>query len=107
MNSVTTILRIASSCRAAACVGRLLTTHTNGEDPDRHLSRIFSPHGVRARSGADASCPRRAKLHNRLLRPLLAADQPRTHPTGLRSALRTIDHQIEGYITHARLGQAA
>ena len=28
-------------------------------------------------------------------------------PAELRSALRTIDHQIEGYITCARLGQAA
>ena len=46
------------------------------------------------------------KLHNRLLRPLLAADQPQA-PAELRSALRTIDHQIEGYITRARLGQAA
>src|SRR5208282_6520231 len=41
------------------------------------------------------------KLHNRLLRPLLAADQPPAPPE-LRSALRTIDHQIEGYITRAR-----
>jgi len=46
------------------------------------------------------------KLHNRLLRPLLAADQPQA-PAELRSALRTIDHQIEGYITRARLGRAA
>ena len=46
------------------------------------------------------------KLHNRLLRPLLAADQPQA-PAELRSALRTIDHQIEGFITRARLGQAA
>jgi hypothetical protein len=46
------------------------------------------------------------KLHNRLLRPLLAADQPQA-PAELRSALRTIDHQIEGYITRARLGQIA
>jgi hypothetical protein len=46
------------------------------------------------------------KLHNRLLRPLLAADQPQA-PAELRSALRTINHHIEGYITHARLGQAA
>jgi hypothetical protein len=46
------------------------------------------------------------KLHNRRLRPLLSAGQPQA-PAELRSALRTIDHQIEGYITHARLGQAA
>jgi hypothetical protein len=46
------------------------------------------------------------KLHNRLLRPLLAADQPQA-PAELRTALRTINHQIEDYITRARLGRAA
>src|SRR5580700_4138549 len=46
------------------------------------------------------------KLHNRLLRPLLAAGQPQA-PAELRSALRTIDHQIDSYITRARLGEAA
>jgi hypothetical protein len=46
------------------------------------------------------------KLHNRLLRPLLAADQPQA-PAELRSALHTIDHQIEDYITRARLSPAA
>jgi hypothetical protein len=42
------------------------------------------------------------KLHNRLLRPLLAADQPQAPPE-LRAALRTIDQHISGYITRARL----
>jgi len=46
------------------------------------------------------------KLHNRLLRPLLATHQPQA-PAELRSALRTIDQHIEDYITRARLGQAA
>jgi hypothetical protein len=46
------------------------------------------------------------KLHNRLLRPLLAADQPQA-PANLRGALRTIDQHIEDYITRARLGHAA
>ncbi|MEP7022444.1 MAG: hypothetical protein ABJB47_01255 [Actinomycetota bacterium] len=46
------------------------------------------------------------KLHNRLLRPLLAADQPQAPPE-LRAALRTIDTHIEDYITRARLTQAA
>jgi len=45
------------------------------------------------------------KLHNRLLRPLLAADQPQA-PIELRAALRTIDHHIDDYITRARLKQA-
>jgi hypothetical protein len=46
------------------------------------------------------------KLHNRLLRPLLAADQPQAPPE-LRAALRTIDHHIDDYITRARITQAA
>jgi hypothetical protein len=46
------------------------------------------------------------KLHQRLLRPLLAADQPPA-PPDLREALATIDHHITGYITAARLGNAA
>jgi hypothetical protein len=46
------------------------------------------------------------KLHNRLLRPLLAADQPQA-PPGLRQALRAIDQHVDDYISHARLGKAA
>jgi hypothetical protein len=46
------------------------------------------------------------KLHNRLLRPLLAADQPQA-PATLRAALRTIDNHIDDYITRARLTRAA
>lgn len=46
------------------------------------------------------------KLHNRLLRPLLAADQPQAPPE-LRAALRTIDQHVSSYIAHARLGAAA
>ncbi len=46
------------------------------------------------------------KLHHRLLRPLLAADQPQAPPE-LRTALRAIDQHINGYITRARLGPAA
>ena len=46
------------------------------------------------------------KVHNRLLRPLLAADQPQA-PAELRTALRTIDQHVEHYITCARLGRAA
>jgi len=43
------------------------------------------------------------KLHNRLLRPLLAADQPQA-PPGLRQALRVIDQHVDDYIRRARLG---
>jgi predicted MarR family transcription regulator len=46
------------------------------------------------------------KLHNRLLRPLLAADQPQAPPE-LRAALHAIDQHIGTYITRARLSAAA
>jgi hypothetical protein len=42
------------------------------------------------------------KVHNRLLRPLLAADQPPAPPQ-LRKALHTIDTHIETYIENARI----
>jgi len=43
---------------------------------------------------------------DRLLRPLLAGDQPPA-PTELRQALSTIDHHVRDYIDHARLPTAA
>ena len=46
------------------------------------------------------------KLHNRLLRPLAAADQPQAPPE-LRTAPRTIDQHVTSYITRARLAPAA
>jgi hypothetical protein len=46
------------------------------------------------------------KLHNRLLRPLMAARQPQAPPP-LRGALRTIDQHVDDYISRARLGKAA
>ena len=46
------------------------------------------------------------KIHDRLLRPLLAADQPPA-PADLRAALRTIDRHVDGHIDHAHLGNAA
>jgi hypothetical protein len=46
------------------------------------------------------------KLHNRLLRPLLAADQLQA-PAELRAALRVIDQHIGTCMTHAQLSTAA
>jgi hypothetical protein len=46
------------------------------------------------------------KVHNRLLRPLLAADQPQAPPE-LRAALAALDRYVDDYTTHARLGSAA
>jgi hypothetical protein len=46
------------------------------------------------------------KVHNRLLRPLLAADRPPAPPE-LRTALHTINQHVRSYIDHARLKTAA
>jgi hypothetical protein len=46
------------------------------------------------------------KVHDRLLRPLIAADQPQAPPE-LRHALRVIDRQLSQRITAARLPAAA
>jgi hypothetical protein len=42
------------------------------------------------------------KVHHRLLRPLLAVNQPPSPPT-LRKALRTIDTHVMQYVDAARL----
>ena len=48
-----------------------------------------------------------SKIHDRLLRPLVAAaDQPPA-PIELRRALRTVDRVISDYVDHARLTPAA
>src|SRR2546421_7693750 len=46
------------------------------------------------------------KVYNRLLTPLIAADQPQA-PSDLRTALSTIDRHVNDYIARARLPQAA
>jgi hypothetical protein len=42
------------------------------------------------------------KLHNRLLRPLTAANDPPA-PLALRQALRVINHHVDDYIREARM----
>jgi hypothetical protein len=46
------------------------------------------------------------KLHDRLLRPLLAANSPPA-PSELRQALATIDRHVRTYVSHSRMGNAA
>jgi predicted MarR family transcription regulator len=46
------------------------------------------------------------KLHTRLLRPLLEADQPPA-PIELRRALATISRVLDDSVNNARIGQAA
>lgn len=42
------------------------------------------------------------KVHNRLLRPLLAADRPPA-PLPVRQALRTLDRAVTDYVSEARM----
>ena len=46
------------------------------------------------------------KVHDRLLRPLLAADHPPAS-LELRRALRTIDQAVDDYVANARIKPAA
>ncbi len=46
------------------------------------------------------------KVHDRLLRPLIAADEPPA-PPDLRRALRAIERHVHTYADHARLGNVA
>jgi hypothetical protein len=46
------------------------------------------------------------KVHDRVLRPLMACDQPQA-PLPLRAALRTIDTEVSRRIAAARLPAAA
>ena len=47
------------------------------------------------------------KIHDRVLRPLVAAGDQPPAPIELRRALATIDRTIHDYIDHARLTPAA
>ena len=66
---------------------------------ERTHSYVLTPDGVKVAVFY-------TKLHDRLLRPLLAADQPQA-PPDLRAALHAIDQHINSYITRARLSQTA
>ena len=76
-----------------------VTTQRAHRTSPRHQDR--HPDLGRPTSG-DLLC----KGHNRLLRPLLAANRPAAPPE-LRTALRAIDQHVRGYIDHARLKIAA
>jgi hypothetical protein len=75
--------------RLNGLIQRVEHTHTYVLTPDGQRLAIFY-----------------TKLHDRLLRPLTAADQPQAPPE-LRHALATIDHHVQDYIARARLKTAA
>jgi hypothetical protein len=75
--------------RLTGLISRIEHTHTYVLTPDGIKFAVFY-----------------TKLHNRLLRPLMAADQPQAPPE-LRHALDVISQHVDDYISRARLGKAA
>jgi hypothetical protein len=75
--------------RLNGLIQRIEHTHTYTLTPDGQRLAIFY-----------------TKLHNRLLRPLMAADQPQAPPE-LRQALSTINRHVDSCIDRARLKTAA
>jgi predicted MarR family transcription regulator len=75
--------------RSNGLIRRRLGTNTYDLTPDGQRVAIFY-----------------TKVHDRLLRPLIAADQPPA-PIELRHALATIQRHVNAYTDHARLGTAA
>jgi hypothetical protein len=75
--------------RLNGLIKRVEHTHTYTLTPDGQRLAIFY-----------------TKLHDRLLRPLLAADQPQAPPE-LRQALNTINRHVDSYIDRVRLKTAA
>jgi len=75
--------------RLNGLIRRIEHTHTYVLTPDGQRLAIFY-----------------TKLHDRLLRPLAAADQPQA-PPGLRQALAVIDRHVDDYVARARLKPAA
>jgi hypothetical protein len=113
-NTLLTAVGITNKSLRALMTGLLNTPYTPGQmtyDLRRlrlaglihrieHTNRyVLTPDGI-------AMAVFYTKLHNRLLRPLMAARQPQAPPP-LRDALRTIDQHVDDYISRARLGKAA
>jgi hypothetical protein len=75
--------------RLKGLIERIEHTHTYALTPEGQRVAIFY-----------------TKVNDRLLRPLLAADQPQA-PPGLRHALTAINHHVDDYIAQARIRPAA
>jgi len=86
-----------SSAQASYDLTRLRLKGLIARLPGRNLYRI-TPDGQRFAVFY-------TKLHNRLLRPLMAADAPPA-PLPLRQALRAIDRHIDDYLDQARIRAA-
>ncbi|HXZ72323.1 MAG TPA: hypothetical protein VEH31_15835 [Streptosporangiaceae bacterium] len=113
-NTLCAVTGITSKSLRALMAGLLGTAYTTNQ-ASYDLARL-------ARNGLITRIPHRnlytltgdglrfaifyTKVHDRVLRPLLAGDQPQAPPP-LRDALRTIDHEVSRRLTAARLPAAA
>jgi hypothetical protein len=113
-NTLCAVTGITSKSLRALMTGLLGTAYTTNQ-ASYDLARL-------ARNGLITRIPHRnlytltgdglrfaifyTKVHDRVLRPLLAGDQPQAPPP-LRDALRTIDHEVSRRLTAARLPAAA
>ena len=79
---------------------RRLRVHGLIERIPRTNTYVLTPEGVRVAAFY-------TKVHNRVLRPLVAAGDQPPAPIDLRRALATIDRTINDYVDHARLNPAA
>jgi hypothetical protein len=84
--------------QASYDLGRLARNGLITRLPNRNLYAL-TPDGLRFA----VSC---TKVHDRVLRPLMAGDQPQA-PLPLRAALRTIDTEVSRRLAAARLPTAA
>jgi hypothetical protein len=78
--------------------GRMVADGMEGSHP---APQPVCPHPRRLRFAVFCT-----KVHDRLLRPLMASDQPQA-PPALRQALRTIDREVAVRIAATRLPAAA
>ena len=79
---------------------RRLRLHGLIERAPRTNTYVLTPEGVRVAVFY-------TKVHDRVLRPLIAAADVPPTPVEVRRALATIDHAVEDAVARARLGTAA
>jgi hypothetical protein len=113
-NTLCAVTGITNKSLRALMTGLLGTAYTTGQ-ASYDLTRL-------ARNGLIARIPHRnlytltgdglrfaifyTKVHDRVLRPLMAGDQPQA-PPALRGALRAIDHEVSNRLAAIRLPAAA
>ncbi len=109
-------MRLTMTRRACACVAGLLGTDYSTGQMSNDLRRLRLKGLIERVDGTNTYhltgdglriAIFYTKIHDRMVIPLTAANQPPAHPIGLRNALTVIDTPIDNYRTRARLPTAA